>query len=167
MPDWKEKALAKMADIASKNRAFQVYLETCVKCGACTDKCHYFLGTGDPKNMPVARQDLLRSVYQRYFTFAGKYFPKLVGARDLTEEVLEEWYSYYTPITLPVSVATFAPMSAPVVISRWGWVSGTAFRAGSGLGVVDWRDPSCPGVRAVAIFGLRSQGDWRTAPRGQ
>lgn len=95
LPDWKERALAKMAELADKNRAFQVYLDTCVKCGACTDKCHYFLGTGDPKNMPVARQDLLRSVYRRYFTFAGKYFPKLVGARDLTEEVLDEWYSYY------------------------------------------------------------------------
>ena len=93
--NWKEVALAKMKDLAEKNRAFQVYLDTCVKCGACTDKCHYFLGTGDPKNMPVARQDLLRSVYRRYFTFAGKYFPALVGARDLTEEVLHEWYSYY------------------------------------------------------------------------
>lgn len=93
--NWKEIALAKMAELAEKNRAFQVYLDICVKCGACTDKCHYFLGTADPKNMPVARQDLLRSVYRRYFTFAGKYFPWLVGARDLTEEVLHEWYSYY------------------------------------------------------------------------
>jgi Fe-S oxidoreductase len=93
--DWKERALAKMAELAEKNRAFQVYLDICVKCGACTDKCHYFLGTADPKNMPVARQDLLRSVYRRYFTFAGKYFPWLVGARDLTEDVLHEWYSYY------------------------------------------------------------------------
>ena len=93
--NWKEVALAKMKDLADKNRAFQVYLDMCVKCGACTDKCHYFLGTADPKNMPVARQDLLRSVYRRYFTFAGKYFPSLVGARDLTEEVLYEWYSYY------------------------------------------------------------------------
>jgi len=95
VPDWKERALAKMEELAEKNRAFQVYLDICVKCGACTDKCHYFLGTADPKNMPVARQDLLRSVYRRYFTFAGKYFPWLVGARDLTEEVLYEWYSYY------------------------------------------------------------------------
>ncbi len=95
VPDWKERALAKMEELATKNRAFQVYLDICVKCGACTDKCHYFLGTADPKNMPVARQDLLRSVYRRYFTFAGKYFPWLVGARDLTEEVLHEWYSYY------------------------------------------------------------------------
>ncbi len=93
--NWHEVALAKLKELGEKNRAFQVYLDTCVKCGACTDKCHYFLGTGDPKNMPVARQDLLRSVYRRYFTFAGKYFPKLVGARDLTEDVLNEWYSYY------------------------------------------------------------------------
>jgi Fe-S oxidoreductase len=95
LPDWKEKALEKMAELAETNRAFQVYLDICVKCGACTDKCHYFLGTADPKNMPVARQDLLRSVYRRYFTFAGKYFPWLVGARDLTREVLDDWYSYY------------------------------------------------------------------------
>ena len=62
-----------------------VYMDACVHCGACSDKCHYFLGTGDPKNMPVARQDLMRAVYRRHFTFAGKHFPKLVGARDLTK----------------------------------------------------------------------------------
>ncbi|HIP22695.1 MAG TPA: (Fe-S)-binding protein [Rhodobacteraceae bacterium] len=93
--NWQEVAIAKIGELAKKNRAFQVYLDACVKCGACTDKCHYFLGTGDPKNMPVARQDLLRSVYRRYYTFAGKYFPWLVGARDLTKEVLDEWYTYY------------------------------------------------------------------------
>ena len=93
--NWQEVAIAKMGELAEKNRAFQVYLDACVKCGACTDKCHYFLGTSDPKNMPVARQDLLRSVYRRYYTFAGKYFPWLVGARDLTREVLDEWYTYY------------------------------------------------------------------------
>src|SRR3972149_1805992 len=45
--------------------------------------------------MPVARQDLMRSVYRRYFTLPGRMFPKLVGARDLTREVLDEWYTYY------------------------------------------------------------------------
>ena len=33
---------------------------SCVKCGACTDKCHYYLGTKDPNNMPVGRQNLMR-----------------------------------------------------------------------------------------------------------
>jgi len=93
--DWKEKAIARLGELTTKYRSLRVYLDSCVKCGACTDKCHYFLGTGDPKNMPVARQDLLRQVYRRYYTFSGKYLPWLVGAKDLTEEVLDDWYSYF------------------------------------------------------------------------
>ena len=93
--DWHDRAIDKMGELLTKYRSFRVYLDSCVKCGACTDKCHYFLGSGDPKNMPVARQDLLRKVYRRHFTLAGKYFPKLVGAADLTEDVLDDWYSYF------------------------------------------------------------------------
>ncbi len=93
--DWHDKAISRLGELVNNSRALRVYLDSCVKCGACTDKCHYFLGTGDPKNMPVARQDLLRKVYRRHFTFAGKYFPSLVGAEDLTKELLEDWYSYF------------------------------------------------------------------------
>ena len=78
--NWQDKAIEKMAELRGKYRSFRVFLNSCIKCGACTDKCHYFLGTGDPKNMPVARQDLLRQVYRRHFTLAGKYVPWLVGA---------------------------------------------------------------------------------------
>ena len=93
--NWQEVAIDKMGELLGKYRSLPVFLDSCVKCGACTDKCHYFLGTGDPKNMPVARQDLLRNVYRRYFTPAGKYVPWLVGAVDLTEDVLDDWYSYF------------------------------------------------------------------------
>ena len=107
--NWQEVAIAKIGELAKKNRAFQVYLDACVKCGACTDKCHYFLGSGDPKNMPVARQDLLRSVYRRYYTFAGKHTPWLVGARDLTREVLDEWYAYYHQCSQCRRCSVFCP----------------------------------------------------------
>jgi epoxyqueuosine reductase QueG len=30
------------------------------RCGACADKCHFYIGSGDPKNMPVLRAELLR-----------------------------------------------------------------------------------------------------------
>ncbi len=93
--DWKPRALGKMAELLGKYRSLRVYLDACVHCGACTDKCHYFLGTGDPKNMPVARQELMRKVYRRHFTLAGKIAPKLVGAEELTEQVLDEWYRYF------------------------------------------------------------------------
>ena len=119
LDDWKERALARMKEIADGNRAFQVYRDSCVKCGACTDKCHYFLGTGDPKNMPVARQDLLRSVYRRYFTFAGKYFPWLVGARDLTREVLDEWYTYITSAANAAGARSIVRLASIPPKSQW------------------------------------------------
>ncbi len=96
--DWQvthDKAIGKFGDLLGKYRSLKVFMDSCVHCGACTDKCHYFIGTGDPKNMPVARQELMRSVYRRYFTLAGKVFPGLVGARDLTKDVLDEWYTYF------------------------------------------------------------------------
>jgi len=93
--NWQQVAIDKMGELVDNSRALRVFLDSCVKCGACTDKCHYYLGTSDPNNMPVARQDLFRSVYRRYYTAAGKYFPGLVGARDLDQDVLDEWYSYF------------------------------------------------------------------------
>ncbi len=107
--DWQTKAIEKFAELLERSRALRVYMEGCVKCGACTDKCHYFLGSGDPKNMPVARQDLLRKVYRRYFTWTGKYLPWLVGAEDLTEELLGDWYSYFHQCSQCRRCSVFCP----------------------------------------------------------
>ena len=108
--NWQEKAIDKMGDLLTKYRSLRVYLDSCIQCGACTDKCHYYQGTKDPKNMPVGRQNLMRSVYRRYFTLPGKYFPKLVGAKDLTKEVLEDWYSYYHQCSQCRRCAVFCPI---------------------------------------------------------
>ena len=109
VPDWEAKAIDRMGELLKKYRSLKVYLDACVHCGACTDKCHYFLGTGDPKNMPVARQDLLRGVYRRHFTLAGKLFPKLVGATELTREVLDDWYKYYNQCSECRRCSVFCP----------------------------------------------------------
>ena len=107
--NWQQVAYDKMEELTGKYRSLAVYLDSCVKCGACTDKCHYYIGTSDPKNMPVARQDLFRKVYRRKFTFAGKYFPKLVGAVDLTKEVLDDWYSYFHQCSQCRRCSVFCP----------------------------------------------------------
>jgi Fe-S oxidoreductase len=93
--DWKETMLKKMAEMLDKYRSLRLYLDICVKCGACADKCQFFLGTKDPKNMPVARADLLRKVYKRYFTLGGKIWGRANGAEELTDEVLEDWFVYF------------------------------------------------------------------------
>ncbi len=93
--NWKEIILDGLKDRLSKYRSFKLFMDICVRCGACADKCHYFLGSGDPKNMPVLRAELLRSIVKGELTWQGKLFGKLAGARKLTEDIIKEWFYYY------------------------------------------------------------------------
>jgi Fe-S oxidoreductase len=45
--------------------------------------------------MPVLRAELLRSIYRRDFTKIGKILGRLAGARELTIDVLKEWWYYF------------------------------------------------------------------------
>ncbi len=96
LPDnWQEILHQGMKERLEKFRSFKVFMDICVRCGACSDKCHYFIGTGDPKNMPVLRAELLRSVYRNDFTTAGKILGRVAGARPMTLDVLKEWWYYF------------------------------------------------------------------------
>ncbi|MFW6239926.1 MAG: sulfate reduction electron transfer complex DsrMKJOP subunit DsrK [Thermodesulfobacteriota bacterium] len=92
-----------------KFRSFKVFMDICVRCGACADKCHFFIGTGDPKNMPVLRAELLRSIYRKDFTAMGKIFGELAGARPLTEDVIKEWFYYFYQCTECRRCSVFCP----------------------------------------------------------
>jgi len=107
--NWKDIILDGMAKLLKKNRAFKLFMDICVRCGACADKCHFFIGSGDPKNMPVVRAELLRSVYRRYFTLHGRILGKLAGARDLTVDVLKEWFYYFYQCTECRRCSVFCP----------------------------------------------------------
>ena len=149
--NWKEIILAGMKDRLKKYRSFQLFLDICVRCGACADKCHFFIGSGDPKNMPVLRAELLRSVYRKYFTLAGKVFGKFAGARELTEDVLKEWFYYFYQCTECRRCSVFCPygidtceitMMARELLDSVGcdinWIldpSAKCFRTGNHLGV--------------------------------
>ena len=88
--NWQEIILTGLKERLDKYRTLKGFLDLCVRCGACADKCHFFIGSGDPKNMPVLRAELLRSVYRNDFTTAGKILGKVAGARKLTLGVLKE-----------------------------------------------------------------------------
>ena len=98
-----------MKERLDKFRSLKIFMDCCVRCGACADKCHFFLGTGDPKNMPVLRAELLRSVYRNNFTLAGKILGKLAGAREVTPEVIKEWFMYSYQCTECRRCSVFCP----------------------------------------------------------
>ena len=72
--NWQEIIFEGMRERLDKYRAFRLFMDICVRCGACADKCHFFIGSGDPKNMPVLRAELLRAIYRKNFTLAGRFF---------------------------------------------------------------------------------------------
>jgi ferredoxin len=97
--NWKEIVLEGLRERLERFRSLKIFMDICVRCGACADKCHFFIGGGDPRNMPVLRAELLRSVYRREFTKAGKILGKFAGARDLDYRVLKEWWCYFFQCT--------------------------------------------------------------------
>jgi Fe-S oxidoreductase len=107
--NWKEIILDGMKERLDKYRSFKVFMDICVRCGACADKCHFFIGGGDPKNMPVLRAELIRSVYRGNFTTAGKILGRLNGARELTMDVIKEWYYYFYQCTECRRCSVFCP----------------------------------------------------------
>jgi len=114
--NWKEIISKGFRERLDRFRSLKVFMDICVRCGACADKCHFFIGSGDPKNMPVLRAELLRSVYRNDFTTAGKIigslgknFKKIIGARELTQDVLKEWWYYLFQCTECRRCSVFCP----------------------------------------------------------
>jgi Fe-S oxidoreductase len=107
--NWQEIILTGLKERLDKYRTLKIFMDICVRCGACADKCHFFIGSGDPKNMPVLRAELLRSVYRNDFTTAGKILGRVAGARKLTIGVLKEWYFYFFQCTECRRCSVFCP----------------------------------------------------------
>ena len=152
LPDnWQEIVFEGLRDRLKKYRTLQIFMDICVRCGACADKCHFFIGGGDPKNMPVMRAELLRSVYRGNFTAAGKILGKIGGGRKLTKQIIKEWFYYFFQCTECRRCSVFCPygidtaeitMMARELLSLLGlgieWVNtplANCYRTGNHLGV--------------------------------
>jgi Fe-S oxidoreductase len=110
LPDnWQQIIHEGLMDRLERYRSLKVFMDVCVRCGACADKCQFYIGSGDPKNMPVLRAELLRSVYRKDFTTAGKILGRLAGARSLDLDVLKEWFYYFFQCTECRRCSVFCP----------------------------------------------------------
>lgn len=107
--NWEKIVYNGLKERLEKHRSLKIFMDTCVRCGACADKCHFFLGTNDPKNMPVLRAELLRSIYRKDFTLAGKILGKVAGARSLDKEIIKELFAYAYQCTECRRCSLFCP----------------------------------------------------------
>ncbi|MBW2341004.1 MAG: (Fe-S)-binding protein [Deltaproteobacteria bacterium] len=74
------------------NEAMKFYLETCTRCGVCTEACHVYASMGQIKYIAAYRHEIVRRIYKKYFKRRGKIWPSVGEARELSEMALEELY---------------------------------------------------------------------------
>jgi Fe-S oxidoreductase len=74
------------------NEAMRFYLETCTRCGICTEACHVYASMGHIKYIAAYRHEIVRRIYKKYFKGRGRLWPSVGEAKELSEMALEELY---------------------------------------------------------------------------
>jgi Fe-S oxidoreductase len=74
------------------NEAMRLYLETCTRCGVCTEACHVYASMGQVKYIAAYRAEIVRRIYKKYFKGRGKFWPSVGEAKELSEIAIEELY---------------------------------------------------------------------------
>jgi len=74
------------------NQAMRFYLETCTRCGVCTEACHVYASMGQTKYIAAYRAEIVRRIYKKYFKGRGKFWPSVGESKELSEMALEELY---------------------------------------------------------------------------
>ncbi len=74
------------------NEAMQLYLETCTRCGVCTEACHVHASMGQVRYIAAYRHEIVRRLYKKYFKARGRFWPSVGESKTLTGMAVEELY---------------------------------------------------------------------------
>ena len=66
------------------------YCTSSAKCNRCAVACPVFLVTGDPRDIPCYRTNLLLETYKRYFTIVGWLKSRFTSGFELTDEIIDD-----------------------------------------------------------------------------
>jgi Fe-S oxidoreductase len=72
------------------NEAMRLYLETCTRCGVCTEACHVHASMGQVRYIAAHRAEVVRRIYKKYFKARGRIWPSVGEAKELNEATLQE-----------------------------------------------------------------------------
>jgi Fe-S oxidoreductase len=87
-----------------------VYSRLSAKCGRCASSCQLYQSTGEDRDIPCRRSELLLRVYRRYFTHTGVIQARLGGGFSLTDDYLDEMAEAYYRCTACRRCKSSCPM---------------------------------------------------------
>jgi Fe-S oxidoreductase len=83
-------AFAAILKHSNYKMALDHFIRMTAKCSRCATTCQIYQATGDSKDIPCYRSELLLSVYRRHFTLGGMLKGRLLGGGYLTDEKVQE-----------------------------------------------------------------------------
>ena len=84
------KAFAAILEHSNYRFLLDMYASTNTKCGRCAVACQVYQASGEARDVPCYRTNILLEVYRSYFTPFGRLQQRLSGGEYLTEERLDE-----------------------------------------------------------------------------
>jgi len=90
------RAFAAVLEHGSYAVALDTYARLSTKCARCSSSCQLYEVTGEDRDIPCRRSELLLRIYRRYFTTTGVLKARLFGGFTLSDDDLDEMAeSYY------------------------------------------------------------------------
>ncbi|MBN1212293.1 MAG: (Fe-S)-binding protein [candidate division Zixibacteria bacterium] len=83
-------AFAAVLEYSDYRSLLDSYCTSNAKCNRCAVTCPVFMATGDPRDIPCYRTNILLDIYKRYFTIGGAIKARFTGGFELTEDIIDE-----------------------------------------------------------------------------
>ena len=116
-------AFAAILEHGNYDIALDTFARMSTKCGRCASACQLYQVTGEDRDIPCHRSELLLRVYRRYFMPSGVFKARLFGGFTLTDEYLDEMAESYYRCTACRRCKATCPMGIDhglvTHLSRW------------------------------------------------
>ncbi|MEW6200877.1 MAG: (Fe-S)-binding protein [bacterium] len=83
-------AFAAVLKFSNYKFLLDLYSRISTKCTRCACTCQIYQATGDLKDIPCYRSNLLLGIYKRHFTYAGWLRGKFIGNGFITDDLIDE-----------------------------------------------------------------------------
>jgi len=90
--------------------ALDTYSRTSTKCARCASTCQVYQASGDERDIPCYRTEMLLRIYRRYFTVSGIMKARLLNSFSLTDEYIDEMAESVYRCTACRRCKLFCPM---------------------------------------------------------
>jgi Fe-S oxidoreductase len=101
----------------------EVYSRLSTKCSRCAAACQLHQSTGEDRDIPCHRSELLLRIYRRYFTYAGIFQARFGRGFALTDDYLDQMAESYYRCTACRRCKSTCPMGIDhglvTHLSRW------------------------------------------------